>query len=295
MKTLETSGATQNYIKKNSAKIPSEIQCIEPSRGWASLGLHEIWKYRELLYFLTWREMQGTYRQTALGMASWVFLRPILNVLVLSVVFGRVVKVPTDGAPYPLFSLSALLPWSFFSNAVQRSARSLVDNMHIISKVYFPRMVMPIAGTSSGLADFAASFLVFLVLLLTYRMSLRWEMLTIPLFLLAAFLFSLAAGLWLATLSVRYRDVAFAVTFLLQAFMYISPVVYPVSMVPKSLLWLYRLNPMTGVIEGFRWALLGSTPPPTSWMLISVGMIFALLISGAFIFRRTERIAVDLL
>jgi lipopolysaccharide transport system permease protein len=295
MKTLDTSRAAQDLLMLNKLKIPNTVQCIEPSRGWASLGLQDIWKYRELLYFLTWREMQGTYRQTALGMATWIFLRPILNVLVLSVVFGRVVKVPTDGMPYPLFSLSALLPWSFFSNAVQRSSRSLVDNMHIISKVYFPRIIIPIAGTTSGLTDFAASLLVFLVLLMTYHMPLRREMLLIPLFLLAAFFLALAVGLWLATLSVRYRDVAFAVTFLLQAFMYISPVVYPVSMVPRSLIWLYRLNPMTGVIEGFRWALLGSAPPPVSWMLISGAMILAMLISGAFIFSRTERTAVDLL
>jgi lipopolysaccharide transport system permease protein len=215
--------------------------------------------------------------------------------LVLSVVFGRLVKVPTDGVPYPLFSISALLPWGFFSNAVQRASRSLVDNMHVISKVYFPRMVIPIAGASSGLLDFAAALLVLLVLLVNYRMPLRWEALTLPLFLLAAFLFSLAVGLWLATLSVKYRDVSFAVTFLLQAFMYASPVVYPVTMVPQSALWLYRLNPMTGVIEGFRWALLGSVRPPGLWILPSVALVVAALISGAFIFRRTERTAVDLL
>ena len=268
---------------------------IEPSRGWASLGLHDVWEYRELLFFFTWRELQGTYRQTALGMMSWVFLRPILNVLVLTFVFGRIVKIPTEGVPYPLFSLAALLPWSFFANAVQRSSRSLVDNMHIISKVHFPRMVIPIAGALSGLVDFAGSVLVLLVLLSVYRMPLRWQSLTIPLFLLLAFLFSLAVGLWLATLSVKYRDVSFAVTFLLQAYMYASPVVYPVSLVPQSMLRFYRLNPMTGVIEGFRWALLGSVPLPGTWILVSVVFVVAALIGGAFVFRRTERTAVDLL
>jgi len=268
---------------------------VQAERGWASLGLRDIWEYRELLFFLTWRELQGTYRQTALGMISWVFLRPLLNVLVLSVVFGRVVRVPTDGVPYPLFALAALIPWGFFANAVQRAARSLVDNMHVISKVYSPRMVIPIAAASSGLVDFAASFVVLLVFLVIYRMPLRWETLAVPLFLLIAFAFSLATGLWLATLSVKYRDVSFAVTFLLQAFMYASPVVYPASMVPRSALWLYRLNPMTGVIEGFRWALLGSVPLPGRWILISVLLVVLLLISGAFVFRRTERTAVDIL
>ena len=295
MRTLDTPTAVEELASKTKSGTAGEIRRIEASRGWSSLGLRDLWDYRELLFFLSWRELQGTYRQTALGMGAWIFLRPILNVLVLSVVFGRIVKVPTDGMPYPLFSLSALLPWSFFSNAVQRSSRSLVDNMHIISKVYFPRMVIPIAGTSSGLTDFGASILVFLVLLMVYRMPLRLEMLMIPLFLLISFLFSLAIGLWLATLSVKYRDVAFAVTFFLQAFMYISPVVYPVSMVPASVLWLYRLNPMTSVIEGFRWALLGSASTPGPWIIVSVALVLAALITGAFVFRRAERTAVDLL
>ena len=189
---------------------------------------------------------------------SWIFLRPVISMLVLSVVFGAIVQIPTGDIPYPLFSLTALLPWGFFSNAVQRGARSLVDNMHMISKVYFPRMAIPIAGTASGLVDFGASFLVLLVMLLIYRMPLRWEIVTLPIFLLVTFGFALATGLWLATLSVKYRDVSFAIVFLLQALMYASPVIYPVSMVPEQLLFLYYLNPMTGVIEGFRWALLGS-------------------------------------
>lgn len=287
--------AVEEWRHGDSMGARSEFYRIEPSRGWATLGVRDIWNYRELLFFLSWRELQGTYRQTALGMTSWIFLRPILNVLVLSIVFGRVVKVPTDGVAYPLFSMSALLPWSFFSNAVQRAARSLVDNMHIISKVYFPRAIIPIASTLSGLTDFGASLLVFAILLLIYRMPLRWEMVFIPFLFLLAFSFSLAVGLWLATLSAKYRDVAFAVTFFVQAFMYVSPVVYPVSMVPKSALWLYRLNPMTTVIEGFRWAALGSVPTPGSWMAVSIVLVATLLISGAFIFRRTERNAIDLL
>lgn len=277
-----------------SPREEKHILEIQPARGWASLGLRDLFEYRELLVFLVWREIQGTYRQTALGM-SWIFLRPVISMLVLSVVFGAIVQIPTGDIPYPLFSLTALLPWGFFSNAVQRGARSLVDNMHMISKVYFPRMAIPIAGTASGLVDFGASFLVLLVMLLIYRMPLRWEIVTLPLFLLVTFAFALATGLWLATLSVKYRDVSFAIVFLLQALMYASPVIYPVSMVPKQLLFLYYLNPMTGVIEGFRWALLGSADPPGPWFLLSISLVVIGVISGAMIFRRTERTVVDLL
>jgi lipopolysaccharide transport system permease protein len=277
---------------KEASPLPRLV--IQPSKGWSSLGLRDVWEYRELLYFLVWREIQGAYRQTALGL-SWLFLRPAVNVLVLSLVFGGLVKVPSGDLPYPLFSLAALLPWGFFSNGVIRASRSLVDNMQVISKVYFPRMVIPIAGAASGLVDFAASLVVLLVAMVAYRMPLRPEVLWLPVFLLVALVFSLAVGLWLATLSVKYRDVSFAVNFLLQAMMYLSPVIYPVSMVPEKLLFFYQLNPMTGVIQGFRWALFGSEPAPGLAFLAEIGIAIACLISGAYIFRRTERTVVDLL
>jgi len=267
---------------------------IQSSRGWSSLGLHDLWEYRELVYFMVWREIQGTYRQTALGM-SWLFLRPVVNVLVLSVAFGGLVRVPSDGLPYPLFSLSALLPWGYFANAVTRAAGSLVRNMNIISKVYFPRLIVPLAGSISGLADLGASFVVFLAAMLFYRMPPRPEMLWLPGLVLVSLALALAVGLWLAALSVKYRDVSFAVNFLLQALMYASPVIYPVSMVPERLRFFYQLNPMTGVIQGFRWALLGSDHPPGVAFLVSVGIILAGLISGAYVFRRTERTIVDIL
>lgn len=269
---------------------------IEPTRGWASLGLRDIWEYRELLMLLVWREIKGAYRQTALGV-SWLFLRPILNVLVLTLVFGMLVKVPSNDLPYALFSLSALLPWGYFSNAVLRSAGSLVQNMEIISKVYFPRMIIAVAGVLSGLVDLAASFVVFVVFMLIYRVPLRIEMLWLPGFILAAVLMALTVGLWLATLSVRYRDVSFAVNFLLQALMYLSPVIYPISSVPEKLVFFYQLNPMAGIIDGFRWALLGPTAgsPPGTTFWISMGIMSVLLVVGAFIFRRTERTIVDVL
>jgi lipopolysaccharide transport system permease protein len=267
---------------------------IEQTRGWASLGLRDVWEYRELLGYLIWREVQGAYRQTALGV-TWLFLRPIVNMLLLSFVFGAMVKVPSDDVPYPLFSLAALLPWGFFSNGVLRASRSLVDNMHVISKVYFPRMVIPIAGAASGLFDFGASMVVLIIAMIIYRTPLRVEILWLPVFLIVALGFSLAVGLWLATLSVKYRDVSFAVTFLLQALMYVSPVIYPVSIVPQAIRFVYQLNPMTGVIQGFRWSLFGSGQPPEITFLLSIGLMILALISGAYVFRRTERTVVDIL
>ena len=284
-----------NLSAEDALDFPVESsQVIQPSKGWDSLGLRDLWEYRELLYFMVWREISGAYRQTALGI-SWLFLRPVINMLLLTLVFGRLVQVPSDDVPYPLFSLAALLPWGFFSNAVLRASRSLVENMHVISKVYFPRMVIPIAGSLSGLVDFAASLLILMVALLIYQFPLRVEMLWLPVLLLVSLAFSLAVGLWLATLSVKFRDVSFAVNFLIQALMYASPVIYPVSIVPESFRFIYQLNPMTGVIQGFRWAMLGSGAAPDSTFFLSVLLVIILLLSGAFIFRRTERTIVDIL
>lgn len=267
---------------------------IQPSRGWSSLGLRDLWAFRELTYFLVVREIQGMYRQTALGM-SWVFIRPLFNMALLTLVFGGLVRVPSDNVPYPLFSLAALIPWGYFSNAVMRTSRSLVDNTQVISKVYFPRMVLPLAAAVSGLVDLGASLLVFFVALAIYRMPLRLEMLWLPALILVALALALAVGLWLATLSVKYRDVSFAVNFLLQALMYASPVIYSVSLVPQPLRFIYQLNPMTGVIQGFRWSLLGSGETPGTMFFLSIGIIMLGLISGAYIFRRTERTIVDVL
>lgn len=281
-------------VTNDSGKDDVPTLIIRPSQGWASLGLRDVWHSRELLYFLIWREIQGTYRQTALGI-SWIFLRPVVNMLLLTFVFGELVRVSSDGLPYPLFSLAALLPWGFFSTAVQRASRSLVDNMSVVSKVYFPRMVIPISGAASGLVDFGASLLIFMVALLIYGKPLRIEMLWFPLYLLVSLVFALAVGLWLATLSVKYRDVSFAVNFLLQGLMYMSPVIYSASIVPESLQFVYNLNPMTGVIQGFRWGFLNSGDPPGAMFALSVVLALAGLISGAYVFRRTERTIVDLL
>ena len=207
MNSTSSAPPKTNLSTKETQEFPVESsQVIQPSKGWDSLGLRDLWEYRELLYFMVWREISGAYRQTALGI-SWLFLRPVINMFLLTLVFGWLVQVPSDDIPYPLFSLAALLPWGFFSNAVLRASRSLVENMHVISKVYFPRMVIPIAGSLSGLIDFAASLLILMVALLIYQYPLRVEMLWLPGLLLVSLAFSLAVGLWLATLSVRFRDV----------------------------------------------------------------------------------------
>jgi lipopolysaccharide transport system permease protein len=280
-------------LKANEIGSATRI-VIQPSRGWSSLGLKDVWEYRELLYFMILREIQGRYRQTALGF-SWMFLRPLLNMAVLTLTFGLIVKVPSEGLPYPLFSLSAVLPWSFFSQAVGRASYSLVENRGVISKVYFPRLIAPLAGVFSGLVDFGASFIVFMLVLPFYHMPLRIQMLWIPLLLLVALLFALAVGLWLATLAARYHDVAFAINFIIQLLMYMSPVIYPVSIIPEQLQFVYQLNPMTGVIQGFRWALLGAGNPPDILFLGGVVIILVGLVSGAFVFRRTERTIVDII
>jgi len=294
MASSTSAGGPKLNFKKAALSRYMSTLVIEPSRGWSSLGLREIWEFRELTYFLVVREIQGIYRQTALGM-SWIFIRPIVNAILLTLVFGRLVKVPSDGLPYLLFSLAAQIPWGYFSNAVMRTSRSLVDNTQVISKVYFPRMVLPLAASISGLVDMGASFVVFFTAFAIYHMPLRLEMLWLPVFVLVTIAFALAVGLWLATLSVKYRDVTFAITFLLQALMYASPVIYPASLVPAPLQFFYQLNPMTGVIEGFRWALLGSGNAPGIMFFINTVIVVSGLISGAFVFRRTERTIVDVL
>jgi len=266
---------------------------IEPTRGWSKFGLREVWEFRELTFYLMLREIQGTYRQTAFGL-SWLFIRPVFNMVLLSLVFGSMMKVPSDHFPYPLFSLSALIPWGYFANAVTRASRSLVDNLQIVSKVYFPRMILPMAGAISGLVDMGAALAVFFVALPFYRMPLRVEMLWLPFLALATMAYASAFGLWMATLSVRYRDVAFGINIILQALMYLSPVIYPITVVPESMRVFFQLNPMTGLIQGYRWTLLGGTAPGTS-LAFSALVNTVLLLSGMVVFHHTERGIVDIL
>lgn len=260
---------------------------IEPSKGWVSLKFRELWQYRELLYFLTWRDVQVRYRQTALGIA-WAVLQPVLTMLIFSVVFGKLANLPSDGLPYPVFSFAALLPWQLFSGALTRAGGSLVSSSNLLTKVYFPRLIIPISAVFAGLVDFAIALAVLVVLLLYYGITPGVAILWIPVLVVFALASALAVGLWLSALNVKYRDVQHLIPFLVMAWMYASPVAYSANLIPSGK-WrlLYALNPMTGVIQGFRWALAGGTPP-SELMLVSVGVVIVLLVGGLFYFRRME-------
>ncbi len=266
---------------------------IRARRGWSALNLSDLWEYRELLYFFIWREIKGRYRQMALG-PLWIILKPFMTMVVMSLVFGKLAKIPSDGLPYPIFNFAALLPWQFFAVSVSKSSTSLVANMSMISKVYFPRLTIPISSAASGLVDLAMAFLILLGMLLYYGVVPNWHVVFLPLFLLLAVATALAIGLCLATLSVKFRDVKFGVEHGLQVWLYASPVVYPASMIPEGWRDLYMLNPMAWVIEGFRWALLGKGQTPDWTLAVTSAMVLVLLVVGAYTFRRTERTIVDL-
>lgn len=274
--------------------LESPTVVIEPSEGWSALGLRDVWSYRELLYFLLWREVKGRYRQMAFG-PLWIIIAPLVQMLVFSLVFGTFAKLPSNGVPYPIFTYVALLPWQFFASGTQKSANSLVSQKNLIAKVYFPRMIIPIASVLSAFVDFLASFVVLVGMMALYRVSPTWSMLSLPFFLLLAGALSLGVGFWLAGLAVRFHDVALALGFGVTIWQYLTPVAYSASLVPEQWQWLYQLNPMYSVIEGFRWALLGTEPMATWSLLVSATGTIALLITGAFYFRRTERTIVDVL
>jgi lipopolysaccharide transport system permease protein len=261
---------------------------IEPSRGWVPLRLKDLWEYHELLYFLAWRDIKIRYKQTVLG-AAWAILQPVFTMLIFSLFFGRLAKVPSDGIPYPIFAYAALVPWTFFANGLAQSSNSLVGNAHLIKKVFFPRLIVPISSILSGLVDFALAFLVLLGMIVFYRMPLTGAILWVPFLLALALVAALGAGLWLSAVNVQFRDVRYAVPFLVQAWMFASPIAYPSSLLPEPWRTIYGLNPMVGVVEGFRWALLGTSAAPASILAASSAAALALLIGGAFYFRRMER------
>ncbi|HEY6342772.1 MAG TPA: ABC transporter permease [Bryobacteraceae bacterium] len=265
---------------------------IEPSRGWVALRVKELWEYRELLYFLVWRDIKVRYKQTALG-AAWAILQPVLTMLVFTVFFGRLAKVPSDGIPYPVFVYAALLPWQLFAFALTESANSLVGNQNLIKKVYFPRLVVPLASVLAGLVDFGIAFLVLLALMLYYGIVPAFAIAVLPLFLLLAVATALSVGLWLSALNVQFRDVRYTIPFLTQFWMFATPVAYPSSLVPERWRAWYGLNPMAGVVEGFRWALLGKSGSPGPLLWVSGLVVVLLLIGGLAYFRRMESTFAD--
>ena len=265
----------------------------EPTHGWHSLNLYELWSYRELLVFLTWRDIKVRYAQAALGVA-WAILQPLITMVIFSVIFGRLAKMPSDGIPYPVFSYVALLPWQLFAGALQRAGTSLVGNANLLTKVYFPRLVIPISAVAAGLVDFLIALVILFGLMAYYRIPLTWNVLFLPLLILFALLTALAVGLWLSALNVQYRDVQHAIPFIVQAWMYASPVAYSVGLIPDGF-WqiVYGLNPLAGVIQGFRWALLGAAPP-NELMIVSIVVVCVLLVSGLYYFKRMEKSFADI-
>jgi lipopolysaccharide transport system permease protein len=278
-------------IGTESAATP--ITIIRPTRGWAPINLRELWDYRELLYFLVWRDIKVRYKQTALG-AAWAIIQPFFTMVVFSIFFGKLAKIPSDGLPYPIFAFTALLPWQLFAYALNQSSNSLVANSHLIQKVYFPRLIIPIAAVASGLVDFVLAFVVLLGMMFYYGIVPSSAIVTLPLFILFAIATALAVGLWLSALNVEYRDVRYTIPFLTQFWLFVTPVAYPSSLIPKPWRALYGLNPMAGVVEGFRWVLLGASGGTGPLMLVSVLAVLALLVGGLMYFRRMEKTFADL-
>ena len=268
------------------------VTIIRPSRGWISLNLRDLWEYRGLLYFLTWRDIKVRYKQTVLG-AAWAIIQPFFSMVVFSLFFGKLAQIPSDGIPYPIFSYAALVPWTFFANGLSQSSSSLVGSANLIKKVYFPRLVVPISAVMAGGVDFVLAFVVLLGMMLFYGIVPAGAIVWLPLLLLLALVTSLGVGLWLTAMNVQFRDVRYAVPFLVQAWMFATPIVYPSSLLDEPWRTLYGINPMVGVVEGFRWALLGTETAPGPIVIVSALVAVGLLVSGAFYFRRMEKTFAD--
>jgi lipopolysaccharide transport system permease protein len=273
-------------------KTPPPLLRITPPSRWWEVPFGELWDYRELLYFFVWRDIKVRYKQTAIG-AAWAVLQPFLTMLVFSLFFGRLARIPSQGLPYPIFYYSALLPWMYFAGALQNATSTIVENQRLITKVYFPRLVLPFSSVLSGLVDFGISFLMFVAMMFYYRIRPDWALLMLPVFLLLSVLTALGVGLWLSALNAIYRDVRYVVPFLVQFWMFASPVAYPSSLVPAKWGWLYGLNPMAGVIEGFRWSLTGHGEPPGRLMLVSASVVVVVLLSGVAYFQKMETKVAD--
>ena len=267
---------------------------IAPVRGWRALGLRELWEHRELVGFLAWRDIKVRYKQTLLG-AAWAVLQPLMTMVVFSVFFGRLAGIASDGVPYPVFSFAALVPWGLFANGLTSTSASVVGGGHLIQKVYFPRLVIPMAPILAGLVDFAIALGVLGLLMVVYAVVPTWNVVWLPFFILLTVVTSLGIGLWLAALNVRYRDVRHTLPFLVQLWLFATPIAYPTSLVPPAWRPLYALNPMVGVVDGFRWALLGTATPPGATLWVSAGVAVVALVTGAYFFRRTEGVFADLI
>lgn len=265
---------------------------LKPSNGWRALNLREFWQYRELLYFLSWRDIKVRYKQTALG-ALWAILQPFLTMLIFSLFFGNLAKMPSDGIPYPIFAFAALVPWTFFSNGLTQSGNSLVQSAGMLKKVYFPRLIVPISSILSGVVDFLFAFLVLIGLMFWYGIAPTANVVWLPFLLLLAFGTALGVGLWLSAMNVQFRDVRYTIPFLAQFWLFATPIAYPSSLLSEPWRTIYGINPMVGVVEGFRWALLGTATAPGPLIIVSALTMLTILITGMFYFRRMESTFAD--
>ena len=277
-------------------QTPESVQriLIQPSKGLFNFDLRELWQYNELLYFLVWKEVKVRYKQTIIG-GAWAIIQPLLTMVIFTIIFGRLAKIPSDGMPYPVFTYTALLPWMLFAQALTRSGGSLVSNANLITKVYFPRLLVPLSAALAPIVDFIVSFLILLGMLAWYGIPPTLGILALPFFLALTLVTAMSVNLWLAPINVKYRDVAHTLPFLSQIWMYASPVVYPLSMIPEKWQFLYSINPMVGVIEGFRWALLGKQSPNFMAMAISVIVVMALFLGGILYFKKMEQTFADVI
>lgn len=269
------------------------VVVIQPSKSWVALNLRDLWHYRDLLYILTKRDVQVRYKQTILG-AAWAIIQPLFTMLIFSLLFGKLANMPSDGIPYPIFAFAGLLPWTFFSNAVTNSGNSLVGNSNLVTKVYFPRMVIPMASVASGLIDFAVAFGLLILLMLYYGIGFSINLLMLPVLILLTSLLAIGIGMWMSALNVKYRDIRYALPFLIQLGMFASPIIYPLSLVPEKWQWLMLLNPLAGQIEGYRAAFFGK---PFNWLALAISAVltFVILIYSAYNFRRMEKSFADLI
>ncbi len=280
------------FFKARPRSTSETLVRIAPSKGWVSLRLYELWEYRELLYFMIWRDIKVRYKQTVLG-GAWAIIQPFFTMVVFSLFFGKLAKIPSDGIPYPIFSFAALVPWAFFANGLNQASNSLVGNSHLIKKIYFPRLSMPIASVLGGFIDFVLAFLMLVAMMFYYGMAPTVNVVWLPFFLMLTGVTSLGASLWLSAMYVQFRDVRHIIPFLTQIWMFATPIAYPSSLLDEPWKTLYGINPMVGVVEGFRWALLGTETAPGAKVIISTVVAFGMLLSGAFYFRRMEKTFAD--
>lgn len=292
MRLRRRSSVERLRVDRELADVPVAVTDIRPTRGWVGPHLRELWRYRELFYFLVWRNVKIRYKQTFIGM-SWAVIQPFVTMVVFSIFFGALAKIPSDGIPYPIFSFCGLLPWQLFATGVRQSSNSLIGNAALVTKIYFPRLLIPSSAVLTGLVDFAIAFVVLVGMMLFYGFIPTWQAAWLPVFLLVAMATSLGIGMWLSAISVRYRDVQHIVGFVTQMWMFATPVIYPTSLFRGRWSFVLTLNPMSSVVEGFRWALLGSGQAPSRSLGVACGVAVTLLVSGVFVFRRAERSFAD--